>query len=254
MKTKEMEELNELALFAGVGGGILGGKLLGWRTACAVEIEPYAIACLAQRQNDGVLETFPIWDDVCTFDGRPWNGLIDVVSGGFPCQDISPARTNSGKQGQGLSGKKSGLWREMYRIVCEVNPPVVLVENSAHLRSKGLDTILKDLANAGYNAKWGVFSAKEIGANHERKRMFILAYSNSTQLKRGGISSRGKKEVAHACMDSWWENKSSIHRVVDGTPHRVDRLKAIGNGQVPGVVKAAWKTLLADSLAINKGG
>jgi site-specific DNA-cytosine methylase len=83
--------MNELALFAGAGGGILGGHLLGWRTVCAVEWEPYPASVLAARQNDGVLPPFPIWDDVRTFDGRPWRGVVDVVSGGFPCQDISVA-------------------------------------------------------------------------------------------------------------------------------------------------------------------
>lgn len=78
-------QLRELALFAGAGGGILGGLLLGWRTVCAVEVNPYAASVLAQRQNDGILAPFPIWDDVRTFDGKPWRGRVDVVSGGFPC-------------------------------------------------------------------------------------------------------------------------------------------------------------------------
>ena len=99
--------MNELALFAGAGGGVWGGKLLGWRTVCAVEWEPYAASVLAQRQNDGFLPPFPIWDDVRTFDGKPWRGVVDVVSGGFPCQDISIA----GK-GAGLDGERSGLWKE----------------------------------------------------------------------------------------------------------------------------------------------
>ena len=84
-------ELNELALFAGAGGGILGGHLLGWRTVCAVEWEPYPASVLCARQNDGLLPPFPVWDDVQTFDGKPWRGIVDVVSGGFPCQDISVA-------------------------------------------------------------------------------------------------------------------------------------------------------------------
>ena len=86
-----MEQLNELALFAGAGGGILGGKLLGWRTVCAVEWGQYPASVLCARQNDGLLPPFPIWDDVQTFDGKPWRGIVDVVSGGFPCQDISAA-------------------------------------------------------------------------------------------------------------------------------------------------------------------
>jgi DNA (cytosine-5)-methyltransferase 1 len=83
--------VNELALFAGAGGGILGGHLLGWRTVCAVEWESYPASVLCARQNDGLLPPFPIWDDVQTFDGKPWRGIVDVVSGGFPCQDISSA-------------------------------------------------------------------------------------------------------------------------------------------------------------------
>jgi DNA (cytosine-5)-methyltransferase 1 len=116
--------VNELALFAGAGGGILGGKLLGWRTVCAVEWEPYAAAVLCARQNDGILAPFPIWDDVRTFDGRPWRGRVDVVSGGFPCQDISVA----GK-GDGLDGERSGLWSEMARIIGEVQPRFAFVED-----------------------------------------------------------------------------------------------------------------------------
>ena len=76
--------MNELALFAGAGGGMLAGTILGWRTVCAVEIEPYCASVLIQRQNDGILPPFPIWDDIRTFNGRPWRGIVDVVSGGYP--------------------------------------------------------------------------------------------------------------------------------------------------------------------------
>ena len=106
--------LRELALFAGAGGGILGGHLLGWRTVAAVEIEDYPRAVLLQRQADGILPRFPVWDDVCTFNGKPWRGKVDVISGGFPCQDISAA----GK-GAGISGERSGLWSEFARIIGE---------------------------------------------------------------------------------------------------------------------------------------
>ena len=162
--------MNELALFAGVGGGILGGKLLGWRTVCAVEWEPYPASILCARQNDGFFPPFPIWDDVQTFDGKPWRGIVDVISGGFPCQDISAA----GK-GAGIDGERSGMWREMARIICEVRPRFVFVENSPMLVSRGLGTVLGDLATMGFNAKWGVLGAADIGANHQRDRIWIVA-------------------------------------------------------------------------------
>src|SRR5687767_2606601 len=112
--------MRELALFAGGGGGILGGLLLGWRTVCAVELAPYARSILLARQRDGHLAPFPVWDDVTTFDGRPWRGHVDVVSGGFPCQDISAAG-----RGAGITGARSGLWTEFARIIGEVQPRVV---------------------------------------------------------------------------------------------------------------------------------
>lgn len=178
--------MNELALFAGIGGGILGGKLLGWRTVCAVEREAYAAAVLAQRQNDGCLEPFPIWSDVETFDGSAWRGIVDVVSGGFPCQDISVAG-----RGAGISGKKSSLWKQMARIISEVRPKYVFVENTAALASRGLGTVLGDLSEIGFDAVWDVISAADVGAPHLRKRLWILAYSRG---ERPGPDSRGSHE------------------------------------------------------------
>src|SRR3989442_1487428 len=109
------EPLRELALFAGAGGGILGSLLLGWRTVCAVELNAFCARRLMQRQNENHLSPFPIWDDVCTFRGRAWRGVVDVVSGGFPCQDISAAG-----RGAGISGSRSGLWKHFARIIGEV--------------------------------------------------------------------------------------------------------------------------------------
>lgn len=162
--------MNELALFAGAGGGILGGKLLGWRTVCAVERDPYARDVLVARQNDGCLDPFPIWDDVCTFDGKPWRGRVDVVSGGFPCQDISAAG-----RGAGIDGERSGMWKHMARVVGEVRPRYVLVENSPMLVGRGLAVVLGDLAAMGYDARWGVLGAADAGAPHQRDRIWIVA-------------------------------------------------------------------------------
>ena len=266
--------MNELALFAGAGGGILGGKLLGWRTVCAVEREPYAASVLAQRQNDGLLPAFPIWDDVRTFDGRPWRGVVDVVSGGFPCQYISAA----GK-GAGIDGERSGLWGQMARIVGEVRPQFVFVENSPLLVGRGLVRVLADLAKMGFDARWGVVGACDVGAPHRRERCWIVA---NTQSKRCGEkmelrhhqpeewSSSGCKKMAdtnrqrqqelHAASissearqhpmgvvkgwrENWWAVEPDVGRVADGVAARVDRLKAIGNGQVPQCAAYAWRIL-----------
>lgn len=162
--------MNELALFAGAGGGILGTHLLGWRPVAAVEIEDYPRRVLLQRQADGILPRFPIWDDVCTFDGKPWRGKVDVVSGGFPCQDISAA----GK-GAGIDGERSGLWGEMARIINEVRPRYVFAENSPLLVSRGLTTVLRDLAQMGFSARWGVVGAHHVAAPHKRDRIWIVA-------------------------------------------------------------------------------
>ena len=190
--------MNELALFAGAGGGILGGKLLGWRTVCAVERDAFAAAILAQRQNDGCCEPFPIWSDVETFDGRPWRGIVDVVSGGFPCTDISCA----GK-GAGIEGEESGLWREFARILGEVRHRYALVENSPMLTLRGLGTVLGDLAALGYDARWGVLSAADAiwleclarghrpALDHLRERIWIVAEdANAGERRCGGTDGR----------------------------------------------------------------
>jgi DNA (cytosine-5)-methyltransferase 1 len=166
--------VNELALFAGAGGGIIASELLGHRTVCAVEFNEYARNVLVARQNDGTFPPFPVWDDVRTFDGKPWRGIVDIVSGGFPCQDISVA----GK-GAGLDGERSGLWSEFARIIGEVRPRYAFIENSPMLVARGLDRVLCDLAAMGFNAEWCVLSAADVGAKHLRERVWILGYSNS---------------------------------------------------------------------------
>ena len=265
MTTME-DSLNELALFAGAGGGILGGKLLGWRTVCAVEWEPYPASVLVARQNEGILPPFPIWDDVQTFDGKPWRGIVDVVSGGFPCQDISSA----GK-GAGIDGERSGMWREMARIICEVEPRFVFVENSPMLTSRGLGRVLGDLASMGFDAAWGVLGAADVGANHQRDRIWIVARNvaypmpsrkrwnewenkikenvktisntNLPQFEGGGLSSGTCQENSFIGDSRWWETEPDVGRVADGVASRVDRLKAIGNGQVPLCAATAWRIL-----------
>ncbi len=301
--------VNELALFAGAGGGILGGKLLGWRTVCAVERDAYAAQVLAQRQNDGILEAFPIWSDVCSFDGTRWRGIVDIVSGGFPCQDISAA----GK-GAGITGERSGLWKEMARIIGEVMPRYAFVENSPMLTTRGLGTVLRDLAEMGFDAEWGVLSAADVGANHQRERIWVLAKQRNifshaehdrngwgqqltesiekeiagmahARCKHGGernatrlatnsqkrtacaihnqsssegflrnansqdverqrqIAFRAKQKFGNISDASGWQIEPNVGRVAHGVADRVDRLKAIGNGQVPLCAATAFELL-----------
>jgi DNA (cytosine-5)-methyltransferase 1 len=278
--------MNELALFAGAGGGILGGHLLGWRTVCAVEWEPYPASVLLARQNDGILPPFPIWDDVQTFDGKPWRGIVDVVSGGFPCQDISAA----GK-GDGLDGERSGMWKEMARIIGEVRPQYAFIENSPMLTTRGLERVLADLAQMGFDAEWGVLSAADVGANHKRERIWIVAHSRCKLWEKGnttkldsktqirtygsihnksssqgqfsnsssiGLQGQGKYEQSSNTTQSkngqtiepkygrssdFWKIEPNVGRVADGVALGMDRLKAIGNGQVPLCAATAWKLL-----------
>jgi len=231
--------MNELALFAGAGGGILGGKLLGWRTVCAVEWEPYPASVLCARQNDGLLPPFPIWDDVQTFDGKPWRGIVDVVSGGFPCQDISSAG-----RGAGIEGERSSMWKHMARIIGEVQPAYAFIENSAMLRTRGLGTVLQDLATLGYNVEWGVLPSSSVGANHKRARMWVVASNTNLSQRKGRSVSCGiHQEDSNTCDSRWWKDSSGIHRMDDGVAARMDRLKAIGNGQVPLCAAAAWVML-----------
>jgi len=272
--------MNELALFAGAGGGILGGKLLGWRTVCAVERNGFARNILLARQNDRTLEPFPVWDDVQTFDGRPWRGLVEVVSGGFPCQDISVARAMWGRDG--LEGKRSGLWREMLRIIGEVRPAYVFGENSPALRTSGLAEIIEGLAEIGYASRWIPLGADSVGLYHKRERLwFYAADTHSPRLERHfrhGDGSKGWEDSigpasdaafqscafcgfvfedaqgAYGCencggegLGAGYDFGSGLLPRVTGMGHGMagwmDRIEAVGNGQVPAVAALAWKIL-----------
>lgn len=259
--------MRELALFAGGGGGLLGSTLLKWDTKCAVEIDPYCRKVLLQRQADGYLGHFPIWDDIRTFNGIPWRGEIDVISGGFPCQDISSAGRRAG-----ITGESSSLFFEMLRIIEEVRPKFVFAENSARLRTAGLGTVVKELGGLGYDSRWGVLGASHVGAPHERKRMWVVA--TDTKSKSVGVGRQPRRpirlgkvvadtnnhrerigtvdaEVANAqkpskfCVENpgdWWEAQR-FARVDDGLAHRMERVRTVGNGQVPRVAEIAFKIL-----------
>jgi DNA (cytosine-5)-methyltransferase 1 len=248
--------MNELALFAGVGGGILGGKLLGWKTVCYVEREPFCIKVLKARIKDGHFDDAPIWDDVATFNGKPWRGLVDIVTAGFPCQPFSIA-------GKRLAEKdKRNMWPETIRIIKEVRPTWCLLENVPGLLSGShnyFGQILRSLAECGYCARWECLSASAVGAHHHRNRLWIAAHSGSffevspessgceNGAKRSGgalqPSCRQNIRAGLPRANAWYASQPQLARVADGVADRMDRIKAIGNGQVPAVFRAAWTVL-----------
>ncbi len=165
---------NVLSLCSGVGGLDLGIRLAipSARVVCWVEREVAAVEILVRRMSEGRLDNAPVWSDVATFDGEPWRGVVDCVAAGFPCQDIS----NAGK-GEGIKeGNRSGLFFHVVRVVRQVRPRYVFLENVAAILVRGLDTVLGSLAEAGYDAEWLCLKASEVGAPHRRDRFFLLAH------------------------------------------------------------------------------
>ena len=177
--------LTNISLFSGAGGLDLGAKLVGgFRTVAYVEYDRYAQGVLMSRMRSGDLDDAPIFEDVRTFDGTSLAGSVDVVSGGFPCQDVSHA----GKRGGMGEGTRSGLWSEFDRIIREVKPRFVLVENVPGLLSiddgRGFGTVLGDLAALGFDAEWFVLSAADVGAPHRRERIWIVGYDRKRTTPR----------------------------------------------------------------------
>lgn len=172
-----MGAFTELSLFSGAGGGLLATRhLLGWKTICYVEWDKYCIEVLKSRIRDGYLDDAPIWDDAFTFDGRPWAGLVDVVTAGFPCQPFSSA-------GKGLAelDPRNG-WPAVIRILREVRPRYALLENVPGLISKPyFRRILGELAEEGFDIEQDCISAQEKGAPHKRERLWIVAHAKGSE-------------------------------------------------------------------------
>ena len=242
------KRLRSFHCFAGAGGGILADLALGHRVVGACEIEEYPRDVLFARQRDGHLERFPIWDDISTLDGKPWRGLVDVLCGGFPCQDISSAGAGAGA----IDGSRSVLWSQMLRVAGEMACPYVFLENSPMLLGRGFNVILGALAEMGYNARWGVWSAADLGACHIRERLWIFAYRSSLGVEGGAKKASFKEPALQAQQDG---GRLEIQRIRQNllTPElcgsgdevaaRLDRLKAVGNGQHPLTAQLAWETL-----------
>lgn len=151
------------SLFSGIGGMDLGLERAGMTCKWQVEIDPFCQKVLTKHWPE-----VPKYGDIREVSGLP---SVDLIAGGFPCQDVSRA----GKQ-EGITGERSGLWSEFHRIICEIRPRFVLVENVPGLLDGGIATVLGDLAGIGYDAEWSCVSAAEVGAKHLRKRIFIVAY------------------------------------------------------------------------------
>ncbi|MBK5932445.1 DNA methyltransferase [Rhodovulum imhoffii] len=167
-----------LSLCSGAGGLDLGLHLAlpGYRTVGHVERDAYAAAILVARMEDAALDPAPVWDDVATFDGRPWRGAVDIVTAGYPCQPFS------------VAGKRRGaddprhLWPHVARIVGEIDPPFVFLENVAHHLRLGFPEVAGGLVGMGYKLAAGLFTAAEVGAPHKRERLFILAHRERDHL------------------------------------------------------------------------
>ena len=253
------------SLFAGIGGLDLGLERAGMQCRWQVEINPYAQRVLTKhwpevRRHDDI-KTWPESD----------TESVDLICGGFPCQDISFA----GK-GAGLSGERSGLFYELIRVVREMGPRYVLLENVSALLVRGIDDVLGTLASIGFDAEWHCVPAAAVGAPHIRDRVFILAYAQSqpgrniTSDFRNGQERHSRDESRSDCEDagtladtksirgrslpgrkrkekgerlkgcdrvSWWQAEPSVGRVADGVPARVDRLRGLGNAVVPQVAE-----------------
>jgi len=267
-------------LFAGAGGGLLADLILGKRPIIAVEWDKYACSVLRERAADGWFPGLSVFEgDVRLFNPSEYTGRVDCIHAGFPCQDISVA----GKQAGVGEETRSGLYREVLRIADVVRPRELYLENVSAILSNGLGTVLSDLSARGYVARWICARASDVGANHGRDRWWLLArkvvnskseqrigsndntrefmeqgqipefrnpgweenvsHANSAQLKRRCVSIGIQQEHANAFECSWWETEPGICRVANGVASQFQRLKAVGNGQVPLQAAVAYSIL-----------
>ena len=273
--------MNGLDLFSGIGG--ISIALRDYiHTVAYCEINPYCQGVLLSRMSDGLLDTSPIWDDISTLQGGQFKGLVDIIFGGFPCQDISVAGN-----GKGLEGKRSGLFFEIVRLSKEIKPKFIFLENVPAITTRGGLQVVREITEMGYDCRWCHVSAAEVGARHKRERWFLLAYSQSQRLQKRVLSIGDEKEqsllACHGENDGHTESKSicktnkssesfmpkrytwresigfyrpfesrehwqevvdSICRSSDGVPYQVDRIRSLGNAVVPFQVKKAFEILM----------
>jgi DNA (cytosine-5)-methyltransferase 1 len=234
--------LRVLDLFSGIGGFSLGLERAGMRTVAFCEIDPYCRAVLRKHWPAVI-----IWDDIRTLDTDFVNTThIDVICGGFPCQDVSVA----GKRA-GLEGKRSGLWVEFARIIGDLRPGFVIVENTPGLLSLGIGTVLGDLASLGYDAQWRCIRASDVGADHLRERVWIVAYPHRKGLQERFMFPRiqGKAQCndygENIAVGAWRSAEPAVVRRLHGIPARVDRIRALGNAVVPQIPEIIGRAIMA---------
>lgn len=269
MINKDGEMINGLDLFSGIGGMSLA--LREWvRPVAYCEIDTYCQAVLLSNMVDGKLQCAPIWDDIKTLECS-FIPPIDIIYGGFPCQDISIAGL-----GKGLEGERSGLFFEIVRLAKEIKPKFIFLENVPAIRSRGGLRVVSEITHMGYDCRWCVISAASVGALHKRERWFLLAHSRSERLERFGkraecpeskeskFTSSGK-DVANSMhtrrnnaeqkmeskiieprdsIEQWKETVSKMGKLSDGISYHNHRLRALGNSVVPVQAKEAFKILM----------
>ena len=267
---------NIISFCTGYGGLELGLERAGVdvRPVCYLEIEAYVQALLVKEIEEGRMAPAPIWTDLKTFDASSFRGKVDGVTCGYPCQPFSAAGKRLGEK------DPRHLWLKIREHINTIGARWVFAENVYGHLSLGLPTVFSDLEEDGYRVEAGIFSAEEVGAPHQRKRVFILGYSehdrlHGSEIRRGSEkncnrSQKGEKASKQSEGTSGRENlqnlsgaklfparpnqeqyewepprtiESGLGRSSDGSDHRIDRLRLLGNGVVPQTAELAWKTL-----------
>jgi DNA (cytosine-5)-methyltransferase 1 len=239
--------MNVLDLFSGIGGFSLGLERAGMRTVAFCEIDPYCRAVLRKHWPD-----VPIFGDVRELTAADVPG-VDVICGGFPCQDISLA----GK-GAGLAGERSGLWREYARLIGEIRPRYVIVENVAALLGRGLADVLGDLAEIGYDAEWHCIPASFVGLPQSRDRIWVVAYPESLDVPQSPVLAsqdiqgeyRGVRPLLRRCIPTQTADQPSLVGMAYGLPTKLDgrdyrhRSRSLGNAVVPQIPEIIGRAIM----------
>ncbi len=262
-----LRPLNTLALCAGIGGLELGVRRATdglARVVCYVERDTFAASVLVARMEEARLDRAPLWDDLATFDGRPWRGIVDLVAAGFPCQPFSSAGKRLGP------ADERWVWPQIARIIEQVAPGLLFLENVPEIASRGGVGVASDLAALGFDAEWDCFRACDVGAPHLRERFFLLALADSMRdrLERIGESppeakTASRRSLAHADGGRREGERLAEHSRLAGEP----RALADGrdpNGRLPwppdrgawlerGERWAEWRRLGAPEPALHRG-